>query len=232
MAAPLGIAVLHLVIGQHGSQGRAPVHGAFSLIGNAVAHQDLGFFLLAEGPPLIGRKSGTFAAGSLDGAAASFFKSGHQLLDGTGFPGLAVVPRAEHLQEGPLGPLVIVRIAGAEFTVPVEGEANPVQLLPVTGHILVGGLFRMLAGLDGILLCRKAEGVVSHRMKDVEALQALVAGIDVAGDVSQRMSYMQARTAGVREHVQHIVFGFVRIFNRHGRSCSGPTTAAIFSQSQ
>ncbi len=69
----------------------------------------------------------------------------------------------------------------------------------------------MLTRLDGVLLCGEAEGVVPHRMQHIEALQALVTGEDIAGDVSQRVSYVQARAAGVREHIQHIVFGFGRI---------------------
>ena len=66
---------------------------------------------------------------------------------------------------------------------------------------------RVLAGLDGVLLGREAESVIAHRMEDIEALPALVAGKDVAGDVSQRMSHMQARTGRVREHVQDRVCG-------------------------
>ena len=211
MTAPLGVAVLYLVIGQYGSQGRAPVHRAFSLIGNTVTHEDIGLFLFGKSLPLRRSESRAFAAGGIHGRAAPFFKSFYQVLNGTGFLELVVIPGAEHPEEGPLGPFVIIGIRRTEFTVPIKGKADTVQLLTVTGHVVMGGLLRMLTGLDGVLLRREAEGVVTHRMKDIEALQALVAGIDVAGDVSQRMTYMQSRAAGVREHIQHIVFGFVRI---------------------
>ena len=212
MAAPLGEAVLHLVVGQDRSQGRAPVHGAFSLIGNAVAHENIGLFLFGESLPLLCRKGRAFAAGSVHGSRATFLEGRHQFFNGTGFFGIFIVPAAEHFQESPLRPLIIIRVAGAEFAVPVEGEANAVQLLTVAGHVVVGGLFRMLSCLDGVLLGRKAEGIVAHGMQYVEALQPRVAGEDIAGDIAQRMAHMQARTTGVREHVQHVIFGFVGIY--------------------
>ena len=67
----------------------------------------------------------------------------------------------------------------------------------------------MLSGLDGILLCRKTECVIAHGVKDIEALQPLVTGKDIAGDIAKGMTHMKARTAGVREHIKHIVLGFI-----------------------
>ena len=142
------------------------------------------------------------------GGGTAFLEGRHEFLDGPGLLQGVVVPASEHLQEGPLGPLVVVRVAGAELAVPVEGETDAVQLAAVAGHVVVRGLLRVLAGLDGVLLGREAEGVVAHRMEDVEALQALVAGKDVTGDVSQRMSDMQARARRIREHVQDVIFRF------------------------
>ena len=46
VAAALRIAVLHLVVGQYSAQGGAPVHGALPQIGQAVAHQGIGLFLI------------------------------------------------------------------------------------------------------------------------------------------------------------------------------------------
>ena len=56
----------------------------------------------------------------------------------------------EHLDEGPLGPVVILRITGADFAVPVVAETDTVELLAVTGDILGGCLLGMLSGLDGV----------------------------------------------------------------------------------
>ena len=63
----------------------------------------------------------------------------------------------------------------------------------------------MLAGLDSILLRRKSEGIITHRMEDIEALQALVAGEDVAGNVTEGMADMESRPRRIREHVQYII---------------------------
>jgi len=65
-----------------------------------------------------------------------------------------VKPRFKKLNKGPLCPLKIVRIVGANLTVPVEREADIIQLMPVSFNINFGGNGRMRAGLDGILLCR------------------------------------------------------------------------------
>ncbi len=64
---------------------------------------------------------------------------------------------------------------------------------------------RVLAGLDGVLLRGQAEGVPAHRVQDVEALHPLVAADDVGGGVAFRMADVQARAAGVGEHVEHVV---------------------------
>ncbi len=58
----------------------------------------------------------------------------------------------EHLDESPLGPVVILRVAGAYLAVPVIAEPNPVELPPVAGDVLGGCLLGVLPGLDGILL--------------------------------------------------------------------------------
>ena len=84
-----------------------------------------------------------------------------QLLDRAGLLPVVAVVGAEHFEERPLRPFVVARIAGADFAVPVEREADFVQLLAVAGDVLLGGDGRMLARLDGVLFGRKAEGVVA-----------------------------------------------------------------------
>ena len=77
-------------------------------------------------------------------------------------------------------------------------------MLTVTGDVLVGSDFGMLASLDSILLGRQAIGIVAHGMQHVEALVALVARIDVAGNVAQWMTHMQAGATRVGEHVKNV----------------------------
>jgi hypothetical protein len=60
----------------------------------------------------------------------------------------------------------------------------------------------MLAGLDGVLLGGQAERVVAQAVQDVLAGHPLEAGVDVGGDVAQRVADVQPGTGGVGEHVQ------------------------------
>ena len=213
VAAALAHAVLHLVVGQHGAQGRAPVHPGLAQVGQAEVLEHHLPGALVEGLPF-GR--GELPDELLDVArehrcvlplAAFGLEAGDQLTDGPGLVGAGVVPAVEELQEDPLRPFVVVGIAGAHLAVPVEAEADAVQLLPVAGGVHLGGLRRVLAGLDGVLLGGQAEGVVAHGVQHVEALVPLVARHDVAGDVAQRVPHVQAGPARVGEHVQHVELG-------------------------
>ena len=132
-------------------------------------------------------------AGCIHRRTAALCKCAFQFFDRTGLLRIIVVPAAEHFEECPLGPFVIFRVAGADFAGPVVGETYAVQLLAVTGYIVVGCLLGMLAGLDGILFCRKAEGIIAHRMQDIESSEPLVAAVDVAGYIAEGMSDVKSR---------------------------------------
>ena len=118
--------------------------------------------------------------------------------------GVEIIVGIKHLHECPLSPAVVFRIAGAYLAAPVERESYLVELLAVAGYVSHRGLLRMLSRLDGILLCGKAVGVISHRMKHVEALLTLIARIDVGGYVAERMTHVQTGSRGIGEHVEHI----------------------------
>jgi hypothetical protein len=64
----------------------------------------------------------------------------------------------------------------------------------------------VLAALNCILLGGEAECVPAHRVQNVEAAHAFVTRDDVGGGVALGMSDVQARAAGVREHVEDIKF--------------------------
>ncbi len=124
----------------------------------------------------------------------------------------------EHLDECPLRPFVITGVACADFTVPVITEPYAVELAAIACYVFTCGNLGMLPCLDGILLGRKPVGIITHRMKHIEAAQPLIACIDVGSYVSQRMAYMQPGSRRIREHVKHIElglivvnFGFIRI---------------------
>ena len=136
---------------------------------------------------------------------------GNELVDGLCLLQVVVVIRVEHLLESPLCPVIVMGVAGAHLAVPVKGEADLVELLAIAVDVLLSGDGRVLSRLDGILLGGQSVGVISHRIENIEAVEPLVASIDVTGNVSQRMTYMQSRTRRVRKHVEHVVFRTVRV---------------------
>ena len=136
---------------------------------------------------------------------------GYQTFDRHGLALDIVVVGAEHADEGPLCPMIVFGVAGAYLAVPIERETDLVQLLTVAGNILHGGDGGVLPRLYSILLGRESVGIVTHGVEYVVALRALVAGIDVRGDVAQRMAHMEARPRGVREHVEHIKLLLLRV---------------------
>ena len=138
----------------------------------------------------------------------------HQLGDGLRALALQAVEAVEHLLEGPLGPVVILRVAGAHLAPPVERESYLVQLFAIAVDVVHRRDGRMLSGLNGILLGGQSVGVVAHGVEHVESAQALVAGIDIRCDVAQRVSHVQSRAAGVGEHVEHVVLRPALVF-RH-----------------
>ena len=132
-----------------------------------------------------------------------------QFADRQGFVGFVAIIMVEQLDESPLSPFVVIGVAGAHLAAPVEGEAYFVELFAVACDVLFGGDGRVLAGLYGVLFGGKAVGVVAHGVQHVEPFQTFVAGKDVAGYVSQRVSHMQPRSRRVGEHVEDVVFWFV-----------------------
>ena len=199
--------VVHFVVGQHGPQLRTPVDLGVGAEGEAVVLKDLFLLPLAFGVPFGGREVHLGRAGGVQPLGAARFEGGGQFRDGARLLFRTVVPMGEHLEERPLRPLVVSGVARAHLAVPVERESDLVQLFAVAGDVLLGRDGGMLPRLDRILLGGKAEGVVTHRVEDVESLEPLVARVDVRGDVAQRMADVQARSRRVGEHVQHVEFG-------------------------
>ena len=115
MASPDGIALLHLVVGKHGSQLRAPVDGSLPTICNTIVHKHFLFLEGVESGPLLCREGLVLGAGCIHRRTAALCKCAFQFFDRTGLLRIIVVPAAEHFEECPLGPFVIFRVAGADF---------------------------------------------------------------------------------------------------------------------
>ena len=106
------------------------------------------------------------------------FDDGLRLLRGEAVVGF------EHADEGPLGPVVVVGVAGAHLAVPVERESYLVQLLAVVVDVGHGGHLGVLSRLYGILFGGQSIGVIAHGVEHVKSLLSLVPGIDVRSDIS------------------------------------------------
>ena len=228
MATALAHAVHHLVVGQHRAQGGAPVHHRFAQIGNAVVHQHFLLLHLAHGLPFLSREAEFLAAGSVEVGRALFVEMLHEALNRLCALALLAVEGLEHLLEGPLRPVVIVAVAGADFAVPVEAEPDVVELFAIAVDIVDGRNGGMLARLDGILFGGKSVGIVAHGVEHVEALQSLVAGVDIGGDIAQGVTYVEASARGIGEHVEHIEFLLRFIYFNVVSFLSGPSLSPLF----
>ena len=87
--------------------------------------------------------------------------------------------------------MVILRVAGTNLAVPIEAEANLVELLAVAVDVGYGSNLWVLTCLDSILLCRQTISIVTHRVQYVESVQTLVACIDIASDITKWVTYVQ-----------------------------------------
>ena len=191
VAAALALAVDDLFVRQHGPQLRAPIDGHLGAIRQAlrvairVGIDPRWDRQLADRAPL---------ADALRALRVGPAEGG-------------VVPGVEELEEDPLGPAVVRRVGGVDLAVPVVGEAQGFDLSAEGVDVLLGGDGRMRAGLDGVLLGGESESVPAHRVKDVEPAHPLVAADDVGGRVAFRVADVQARAAGIGEHVEHVELG-------------------------
>ena len=187
-----------LLVRQHGAQARAPVDGGVGAVNQAVAVDDL----LALGLGLLG-PVGVLGLklrdelGDRAGAALQLRRVARRGL------GLRVKPGVVDLEEDPLGPAVELAVGGGDGAALIVAESQAAQLALHVLDIRHGGGARVGAGLDGVLLGGQAEGVVAEGVEHVLAGHALEAGVDIGGDIAQRVADVQPGAGGVGEHVLH-----------------------------
>ena len=121
------------------------------------------------------------------------------------------VARLVELLEDPLRPLIEGRVGRGDHLRPVVIEAKLLQLSGEGLNVLLGKSVGMMTGIHGVLLRRQAEGVIAHGVQHVVALHPLHAGDDIRRRVALGMTRVQADAGGIREHIQHIVFGLGEI---------------------
>lgn len=90
-------------------------------------------------------------------------------------------------------------MARRHFAVPVIGQAQGFLLAGHVFNIAVRPFCRRNVVLNGCVFSRHAEGIVTHRMENVVAVHAAVAGDDVADGVVADVAHMKI-SRGIREH--------------------------------
>ena len=110
----------------------------------------------------------------------------------------------EHAQEQPLVPTVVVGAAGGHLAVPIDAEAQRLQLALHIGDVVVRPLRRRHLVLHRRVFRRQAESIPAHGLQHVAALHAHEAADDVANGVIAHVAHMQA-PARVREHAQAVI---------------------------
>ena len=118
--------------------------------------------------------------------------------------GLVCKPFLVQLEENPLGPPVVVGLAGGYFPVPVVAESQGLYLAAEHIDVLVGGHPWMGSCLDCIVFGRQAEGVEAHWVQHRIAVHTQVSAVDVGGGVAFRVAYMEACSRWIWEHIQNI----------------------------
>ena len=150
------------------------------------------------------------AAAALAHAVDHFLVGQHALAAGApvdGHGGLIGQTVLEHLQENPLGPLVVIGVGGIHAAIPVKAVAQHLQLAGEVGDVVLGDDGGMDVVLDGVVLGGQAEGVKADGEQDVIALHALFASNDIHGREGTGMTHMQTLTGGIGELDQAVELG-------------------------
>ena len=141
-------------------------------------------------------------AAALANAVDHLFIGQHAFAAGApvdGHGGLVGQAMLEHLQEDPLGPLVVVGVGGVHAAVPVEAVSQHLELAGEVFDVLLRHLGRMDMVLDGIVFRGKTEGVEADGKQHVIVLHPALAGYDVDGGEGARMAHVQALAGGIGE---------------------------------
>ena len=150
-----------------------------------------------------------------DGRAAALAAAVHHLFVGDdGVAGGAPVDGRElflreavlvQLQEQPLRPLVVARLAGLYLIVPVEGRAHVAELAFHGLDVLFGGVLGMDARLYRVVFGGQTESVEPHGVEHFPALHTQQTRVDVRQTEVVPMPEVQVRARGIGEHLQHVL---------------------------
>ena len=110
---------------------------------------------------------------------------------------------AEQLEEDPLRPAVVTRIAGGELPRPVDRDAPRVELATEGIDRFRDRQAWVKACLDRVVLGGQSEGVVSHRVKYAAAQATVIVGECVSHRVGLQVTNVRL-AAGIGQHLEHV----------------------------
>ena len=114
------------------------------------------------------------------------------------------------IEEKPLRPAVIFRVAGGDLPIPVIGKAHQFEVVFEGGDVVVSPFPGVHPELDGGVFGRQAEGVPPHGVEDLKALHFFQPGHHVANGIVFQVSHVEVAAGGIGEHLQDVIFGFLR----------------------
>ncbi len=160
----------YFVVGQYRSQFWTPIYHSVAQISYTIVHQHIGLLFCIHSLPFFCGECEHLRGGCRSVGIGTFFREAiHKFGNGLCLTSLSIKIAQEHTLKSPLSPFVIFGIAGAYFARPVVAKAYFVKLFAITCYIGLRSHLGMLPGLYGILLGRQSVGVISHRVKYVEA---------------------------------------------------------------
>ncbi len=112
-------------------------------------------------------------------------------------------PLFEELQEDPLGPAIIVGIAGLHPATPIITASHTLELSRHMFDVLPGPLVRMHSVFNSGIFRREAESIETHGMKHVISLHPEISGQHVSYGIIPQVPHMEG-TAGIGKHLEAI----------------------------
>ena len=108
--------------------------------------------------------------------------------------------------EKPLIPAVVPRIVALHRSTPIVREPHALDLLRDGGHVAFGDVVGMATLGNGGVFGRHAKGIETHRVEDIEAPHAFVAGHGVTDGVVSNVTHVHF-SGRVRVHFQTVERG-------------------------
>ena len=111
----------------------------------------------------------------------------------------------------PLLPAVILRRAGGDFALPINGKAQAFKLAAHIIDVFIRPFGRSDVVFHRRIFGRHTERIPTHGLHHIKAVQQFKAGKHIADGVVAHMPHMQL-AAGIGKHGQAIIFGFACVF--------------------